>query len=284
VSADLARLGDWIGRTTERVDLITAAPIGLLADTLDRDDPPPRQGDAIPPLWHWLFHLPRHRESALGPDGHGERGAFLPPVPLPRRMWAGSRFEFHRPLRIGEAVRKSSVIADLREKTGRSGQLVFVTVRHELGPAGDPAIVEEQDLVYRAAPAPGASPVAGTAPPAPSDAEFSRDIRPDEVLLFRYSALTFNGHRIHYDWPYVTGVEGYPGLIVHGPLLATLLLDLVRRERPDAVVRRFAFRAASPLFLGADFRVAGRWTDAGAALWASGADGRLAMDAEATLR
>ncbi|MGE0556042.1 MAG: MaoC family dehydratase N-terminal domain-containing protein [Gemmatimonadales bacterium] len=284
MDAERGGLRDWIGRRTEQVDLITAAPIGLLAATLDRDDPPARPGDPIPPLWHWLFHLPRHRASDLGPDGHAERGAFLPPVPLPRRMWAGSRFELRRPLRIGEEVRKASIIADVREKTGRSGPLVFVTVRHELGPADDPAIVEEQDLVYRPAPVPGGSPVAGAAPAEPTGAEFSRAIRPDEALLFRYSALTFNGHRIHYDWRYVTEVEGYPGLIVHGPLLATLLLDLLRRERPAAVVSRFAFRAVSPLFLGADLTLAGRWTDGGAALWASGADGRLAMDAEATLR
>jgi 3-methylfumaryl-CoA hydratase len=194
-------------------------------------------------------------------------------------MWAGSQCAFHRPLRIGESVVRVSTIASVERKTGRSGPLVFVTIRHELGDRSAPAVVEEQNLVYREA-AGGGEP-ARPARQARPDAEFSREVLPDEVLLFRYSALTFNGHRIHYDRRYVTEVEGYPGLVVHGPLLATLLLDLLRRERPDAVVTRFDFRAVNPLFDNQRFRVGGRWTPEGAELWAAAPDGALAMEATA---
>jgi 3-methylfumaryl-CoA hydratase len=274
-------LAAWIGRETSVTDVIRAAPAALLAATLDRDDPPPADGDPLPPLWHWLYHHPPTRQSELGPDGHPARGDFLPPVPLPRRMWAGSRCAFHRPLRIGESVARVSTIANVERKSGRSGPLVFVVVRHELGDRLAPAVVEEQNIVYREA-ASGGEP-ARTAQHAPADAEFSRDILPDEVLLFRYSALTFNGHRIHYDRRYVTEVEGYPGLVVHGPLLATLLLDLLRRERPDALVTRFDFRAVNALFDNQRFRVAGRWTPEGAELWAAAPDGALAMEATALI-
>jgi 3-methylfumaryl-CoA hydratase len=211
------------------------------------------------------------------------RGGFLPPVPLPRRMWAGSRIEFHHPLRVGADVSRRSSITKVSAKEGRSGTLVFVTVRHEIATAGNAAITEEQDIVYRNPPQPGEPAVAPEA--ASADHAWVREIRPDDVLLFRYSALTFNGHRIHYDRRYVTEVEGYPGLVVHGPLIATLLLDLLRRHRPDATVSRFAFRAIKPLFDVAPFFVCGRRNDGGntIALWAKDGDGRLAMEASAEL-
>jgi 3-methylfumaryl-CoA hydratase len=279
---DLDALRAWVGRTEERHDVVTEAPIAALAATLDRDDPPPQAGDPVPPLWHWLYFLPRARQSEIGPDGHARRGGFLPPVALPRRMWAGGRLLFHEPLRVGDPVRRVSRIERTDAKAGQSGSLVFVTVSHLVhGPRGL-ALTEEHDIVYREAAAPGA--VAPTPMPAPADAQFAREVVPDPVLLFRYSALTFNGHRIHYDRSYVTGVEGYPGLIVHGPLIATLLLDLLRRERPASRVARFEFKAVRPLFDIHRFTVCGRDDGRGRiALWASDHEGALAMQASAAL-
>ena len=278
---DLAELARWIGRQERVADRVTATPVAALAATLDRDDPPPQDGDPLPPLWHWLYFLPLHRQSELGPDGHARRGGFLPPVALPRRMWAGGRFEFRRPLAVGTTVERISTIADVRHKAGRSGDLVFVVVRHEINDAVGTAITEEHDIVYRAAPQPGSGAAPGIA--APAAPAWTRRVVPDDVLLFRYSALTFNGHRIHYDRRYVTTVEGYPGLVVHGPLQATLLLDLVRRELPAATVARFEFRATRPLFDTAPFGVCGRLQGGDAAsLWVQDADGLLAMEATAT--
>ena len=275
----LEHLRSWIGRSEQRTDTISAAPLAALAATLDRDDAPPGNGTAVPPLWHWLYFLPMARQSELGPDGHPRRGGFLPPVELPRRMWAGGRLTFARPLRVGEIATRTSKIADVTAKDARSGPLVFVTVRHELSTPEGHALSEEHDIVYRGLPAPGS---AATPPRAPTDETFARTIVPDDVLLFRYSALTFNGHRIHYDRRYVTEVEGYPGLIVHGPLIATLLLDLLRRERPDARVVRFDFKAVSPLFDLQPFAVCGRADGERLfALWARNHEGALAMQATA---
>ena len=274
---------DWVGRTESHADVVTATPVAALAATLDRDDPPPRGGDPLPPLWHWLYFLPLARQSEIGPDGHPKRGGFLPPVPLARRMWAGSRLSFLQPLRIGEPIERTSTIVDITSKEGRSGPLVFVRVRHAIAGARGPAIVDEHDIVYREMPARGERPA--TPPRAPGTASWTRTIRPDDVLLFRYSALTFNGHRIHYDRRYATEVEGYPGLVVHGPLIATLLLELARRERPNATVMRFSFRAVSPLFDVAPFTVNGVPAADGdsLSLWAANPDGGLAMEAMATL-
>jgi 3-methylfumaryl-CoA hydratase len=282
MSIDIAHLAQWIGKQEQHFDTLAPTPVAALAATLDRDDAPPRAGDALPPLAHWLFFLPLHRQSELGPDGHAKRGGFLPPVALPRRMWAGGRLAFLRPLVIGSAVSRTSTIVDVRHKSGRSGDLVFVLVRHEIRDGDCLALTEEHDIVYREAPVPGVPAAAGT--PAPADATWRREIVPDDVLLFRYSALTFNGHRIHYDRRYVTGVEGYPGLVVHGPLQATLLLDLVRRELPAATIARFAFRAVRPVFDIAPFRVCGRRTGAREVrLWVEDADGFLAMEGVAAL-
>ena len=274
---DIDHLKTWIGRQEVQDDRLGLAPPAALSATLDRDDPPPSDGDALPPLWHWLFFLPRARQSEIGPDGHPKRGGFLPPVPRPRRMWAGGRLNFLTPLHLGAPVRRVSTIADVSAKSGRSGNLVFVLVRHEIsGPAGL-AIAEEHDIVYRDPPAPDAAPA--TPQPAPTNETWRRDITADDVLLFRYSALTFNGHRIHYDRRYVTTEEGYPGLIVHGPLLATLLVDLFRRndQRP---VKSFTFRALSPVFDTTPFTVCGMPSSDGAKLWGRRADGALCMEAE----
>jgi len=286
MSAHPAALAEWIGRSETIADTITATPVAALAATLDRPaaDVPP--GTILPPLWHWLYFLPRHRQSDIGADGHARRGGFLPPVPLPRRMWAGGRFEFRSPIRVGDRVTRTSTIDDLTTKQGRTGPLVFVTVRHEVrcNDATEPALVEFHDIVYREARQPGdAEPVPVRAP---TDAPWQSEIAPDDVLLFRYSALTFNGHRIHYDRRYVTEVEGYPGLVVHGPLIATLLLDLLRRHLPEADVATFRFKAVRPTFDGPTFRVNGRLHDDGrtVSLWACDHDGWLTMDATATLR
>jgi Uncharacterized conserved protein len=271
----------FIGRSESRADRVTAAPVAALAATLDRDDPKPREGDVLPPLWHWLYFLPIHRQSEIGPDGHAKRGAFLPPVPLPRRMWAGGRFTFMAPLHVGERIERESKILDVTSKEGRSGRLVFVVVRHTIRGVGGDAIAEEHDIVYRDEPGGEARPSPPV--PAPAEAAWSRQIHPDPVLLFRYSALTFNGHRIHYDRRYVTETEGYPGLIVHGPLVATLLVDLLRRSLPEAALCTFAFRAVSPLFDTAPFDLRGQPAadGSGARLWAASATGALAMDATA---
>ena len=276
----------WIGRSETRSDLIGATPALALNATLDHPETGFVSGTPLLPLWHWLYFLPLHRQSEIGADGHAKRGGFLPPVPLPRRMWAGSQFEFRAPVRVGDAVERTSTIADVSSKEGRTGKLVFVKVRHEVrcNGAADPAIVEFHDIVYREARKPD-----DVEPPpqrAATGAAWQREIVPDDVLLFRYSALTFNGHRIHYDRKYVTEVEGYPGLIVHGPLIATLLMVLVRRNAPQAEIASFRFKAVRPTFDLNPFRVNGQLQDDGKTikLWAGDHEGWLTMDAVATLR
>lgn len=282
MSEELAGLRQWIGRSEAREDVVAADRVRALAATLDLETAP-RPGEPLPPGWHWMFFNAAARASEIGPDGHPRRGGFLPPVPLPRRMWAGGRLAYsERAIRVGEAVRRRSEIANVEVKQGRSGTLVFVLVKHHIEGAGGGTIDEEHDIVYREAPQPGAAPP--QPPAAPVEAVWRHVIRPDSVLLFRYSALTFNGHRIHYDWPYVTKVEGYPGLIVHGPLISTLLLELLRREQPDRRLVRYAFRAVSPLFDTVPFEVRGVAGEAGAVrLWAAGPAGQLAMEAEALI-
>ena len=277
-------LRSWVGRSETATDTIGPTAVAALAATLDHPATPVPPGTPLPPLWHWLYFLPLHRQSEIGPDGHARRGGFLPPVPLPRRMWAGSQFEFHAPLRVGDAVERKSTIADVTVKEGRTGPLVFVKVRHELRCNGavDPALVEFHDIVYREARKP--TDVEPPAQPAPAGAAWQREVVPDDVLLFRYSALTFNGHRIHYDRRYVTEVEGYPGLVVHGPLIATLLMDLLRRHAPAADVATFRFKAVRPTFDLHPFRVSGLREGDTVKLWAQDHEGWLSMDAVATLR
>ena len=280
-----AALSAWIGKTETVTDSVTATPYAALSATLDRAPERPPVGTPLPPLWHWLYFLPLYRQSEVGPDGHAKRGGFLPPVALPRRMWAGSQLEFNRPPCVGDRISRVSTIAEVAEKSGRTGPLVFVKVRHEIraNEEPSPAIVEFHDIVYREA----AKPDDAAPPPkaAPSENPWQRRWVPDDVLLFRYSALTLNGHRIHYDRKYVTEVEGYPGLIVHGPLIATLLLDLLRSERPNAVVQRYEFRAVRPLFDIHPFDVCGEPAADGKSvrLWAKDHEGWLAMDATAQI-
>ena len=273
---------DWIGNTQAIEDYISPTPVRLLQMTLDDTEATLRDGDPLPPIWHWCYFLEAAPQSTLGPDGHAPRGGFLPPVALPRRMFAGGRLKFPAPLRIGASARQTAEIKSVVEKEGRSGRLCFVTVLYTTEQDGTVCIEEERDFVYREEGAPLSAPEPVELPGVPEGA-WSRTVTPDPVMLFRYSALTFNGHRIHYDQPYVTQVEHYPGLIVHGPLIATLLLEVVRLNQ-DRPVAAFSFQARAPLFDLAPFRVVatpGGGDDVD--LKAEGPDGTLSMQATATL-
>ena len=279
----LAHLQTWQGRSDTLHDDISAAPLRGWMATLDRPLSDVQRGTEVPPLGHWLYFLPTHAQSELGPDGHALRGGFLPPVPLPRRMWAGGRLTWLQPLKVGDAVQKRSRIASVKHKAGRSGDLIFVEVEHEVHNEAGLCLTEVHDIVYR--PAPQASDPVIAPVAAPSQAAWQRTVVPDAVLLFRYSALTFNGHRIHYDRSYVTQEEGYPGLVVHGPLLATLLLDLVARHT-DRPVCQFSFKAMRPTFECADgraFKVCGQPDGNRVDLWAQDHEGWLTMQASAEL-
>ena len=273
----------WIGRQEIREDLATAAPLNGMAATLDHQAAQDfALGDIVPPLWHWTYFLPTPRQSQLGTDGHPVKGGLLPPITLPRRMWAGSQIEFLRPLYVGEKIARRSTISDVSYKEGRTGSLAFVKLRHETSNAGGVAIVENQDIVYRNPPKPGEGPATPTI--ARTDAQWRRKVQPTAPLLFRYSALTFNGHRIHYDRPYAEREEGYSGLVVHGPLIATLLLDLLRSELPDARVVAYDFRAVRPLLDTTTFEVCGRTSEDGTvSLWAMDSEGFLSTSATARL-
>jgi 3-methylfumaryl-CoA hydratase len=267
----------WIGRTSSSVARLDADQANRMAVTLDRE-PHFQPGDELPPAWHWLYVHDAVRAADLGPDGHPALGVVLPPLPPPlRRMWAGGGFVFHTPLRLGGTVERTTTIRSITPKAGRSGPLFFVNVEHTLRTSGALNLVEEQTLVYRGLSPDGAP---GPAQPAPTDADYTRRYTLDSTVLFRYSALTFNGHRIHYDVDYCRTVEGYPNLVIHGPLLATLLLDLyVQQGLP---LRQFRYRAKSPLFLPHGFNVSGKSRGQSAALWVSDDKGGLAMEAEAS--
>jgi 3-methylfumaryl-CoA hydratase len=282
MTIDLDRLREWIGRAERSDDIVTAAPIAALSATLDRDDPSPREGDRVPALWHWLYFLPTHRQSELGVDGHARLGGFLPPVTLPRRLYAGGRVEILDPLLVGDPIERVSRILDVSRKDGRTGPLVFVQVRHEIRRRDRLALTEEHDIVYRDTAKPDDPQPSSRR--APDDAAWTREIHPDGVLLFRYSALTFNGYRIHYDRRFATEAQGHPGLVVHAPLVATLLADLLRRNLPEANVSSFSFRAVAALFDTGPFYICGRPGDDGSVkLWARDRSGALAVEATAKL-
>lgn len=279
---DRSHLQSWVGNSHSIRERIAPFPSNALAATLDREDPAYEEGTPLPPLWHWLHFLDVFKLRDAGYDGHAALGTFLPPVPLPRRMWAGSRLRFHAPMRIGATLRKVSTVQSVTPKTGRTGALCFVTLRHQVFDGDTLGIDEEHDIVYRDAANPGSAPP--VPPQAPDHSTFSRQVTPDPVLLFRYSALTFNGHRIHYDHPFCTGTEGYDGLVVHGPLLATLMLDLLRRQYPDRAVASFEFRAVSTVIADQRFTIHGApETEVEFRLWIRRHDGALAMDAKARL-
>ncbi|WP_439815351.1 acyl-CoA dehydrogenase [Zavarzinia sp. CC-PAN008] len=272
----MTELTDWIGRRMERDDVPSAFDANALVATLGVKRPEFRDGDPLPPMWHWMSFLDAAPRQKIGPDGHAERGDFLPPIELPRRMFAGADTTFLAPLVIGETARMEIEVVSVQEKTGRTGRLVLLGVERRMSCRGQLAVVEKQTAVYREA---GAG--ATTPDQAPADAEWSWEVPVDPVMLFRFSALTFNGHRIHYDRPYTTGVEHYPGLVVHGPLIAISLLESLHQAGQPAPAS-FSFRAVAPLFDDAPFQAQGRRTDAGASLWAKGPDGRLAMRADVT--
>jgi len=279
---DLDHLRSWIGRTETRDELMSPWTASAMAATVRNDEHDWQAGQVLPPLWHWCYFLPTAPQNRLGPDGHPARGGFLPPVPLPRRMWAGSQFEFFAPLQLATPATKTSRVADVSLKQGKGGALVFVKVQHEVHAGGTLLLREGHDIVYREAPKPGES-----APPQvpPADPAWSIEHRPDAPLLFRYSALTFNSHRIHYDYPYVTQVEGYDDLIVHGPLIATLLLEAAQQSNPGREVRSYSFKVVRPLTCGKLLRVCGHAprSDGTVALWAEDAQGALLMQATAGL-
>ena len=272
----------WVGKTETVTDELAVTPATAAAATLDDTKSRLERGVPLPPLWQWFYFLPRAPQSGLGPDGHPERGGFIPPIALPRRMFAGARMRFHRPLVIGHPAERRGTIRDVSEKEGRSGRLAFVTVAYEFYQNGALCIEEEQDIVYREAGAPVPAPVPKSLPPLP-EGSWSRMVTPTPTLLFRFSALTFNAHRIHYDRPYATDVEGYPGLVVHGPLTAILLMELVRCRASESV-QRFEFRGQEPLFDLAPFRVAATpAADGRVLLEAHGPAGLTAMTATAAL-
>jgi 3-methylfumaryl-CoA hydratase len=275
----------WIGREERRSDRIDPGHFARWLATFDREAP---EGGTVPQAFHWCLCLPDAPTARLGPDGHPLRddslGSFLPPVPLPRRMWASSKVEFLAPLRVGEAVTRTSRVTAVTEKQGGSGTLVFVDVAHETSGPDGPAVREAQSLVYRATSEPGTPP----APPPLGEGRFDpaewtahRLVVPSETLLFRYSALTFNSHRIHYDAPYAVGEENYRGLVVHGPLTASLLLDLAQRELGDNALKSFTFRGMSPAICGEELHLVMRSRENGYELGAFAADGRQVSSANA---
>jgi 3-methylfumaryl-CoA hydratase len=272
---------DWVGGTEEAQELIAVASVQAAAATLDDTTTEFALGSPLPPLWQWFFFLPRVPHSRLGPDGHPRREGFMPPVELPRRMFAGARMRFHRPLRIGRQAHRRSVIQAVSEKEGQTGKLVFVTVGHAISQDGATCIEEEQDIVYREAGAAIEARTAGELAPAPAGS-WTRTVTPDPTLLFRFAALTFNAHRIHYDRTYAATVEGYPGLVVQGPLTAVLLMELVRfhARRP---VTAFTFRVRAPLFDLAPFRLIGTPVGDRVQLEAQGPDGSTTLAATADL-
>lgn len=246
----------WIGRTRVQEDLATASSLSRLAALLGHGSAPPWVPDEVPPLGHWLYFLSACPQQELGSDGHEGRGTFLPPIALPRRMRAGGFMEFHAPVRVGARLRRESTIKSVETKQGRAGALVFVSIEHRVMADGPLAILETEDIVYRE-PAPVGEVMANAEPP-PHSAQWQRSITPDAMLLFRFSALTFNAHRIHYDLPYAVEVERYPGLVVHGPLLATLLVDLHMRAHPGSRLASFSYRARRPAFEGHPVELRGR--------------------------
>jgi 3-methylfumaryl-CoA hydratase len=275
---DLDHLRQWIGRSTEDTDIVTAQLVKGLRATLFQDVGEPKAGDAAPFTVHWCLAPAVFPMSMLGGDGHPTRGGFLPPVPLPRRMWAGGELEFLDVLRVGDQPRRVSRISDVTVKSGSTGTLCFVAVEHVVTTPRGVAVRERQDIVYRDM---GGAPAAPKAAPPPPVAKHREAHMADAVLLFRYSALTFNGHRIHYDRDYVTKVEGYPGLIFHGPMQAAFIVELAAKLRGGAPPRKLTYRGVQPLFEG-EFSVNANDTGAGMELWTANSEGQPTMKGTAT--
>ncbi len=285
---DIEHLRQWIGREERKTDVVTPGLVERFEATLGRSACASAEG--APLAIHWCLAPPAWPAGELGRDGHPARGGFLPPVPLPRRMWAGGKLELHAPLRTGVEVTRASRIADVVLKSGRSGELVFVAVNHRIVCDGVTVITERQDIVYRAAerPSPPAADQAASAGAKPQSRsgrvpDLTETVDATTTMLFRYSALTFNGHRIHYDVEYARREEGYPGLVVHGPLQATLMLHMAARINGGAPPRLFTYRGVAPLFHGGSFTVNGAGSTDGLELWCADADGRTTMVAQAAM-
>jgi 3-methylfumaryl-CoA hydratase len=281
---DLDTLKQHIGRTQTAEDVLHAGLANLLRLALGRPEPELREGDPLPAAWLALYFLPRFATAALRPDGSPRDTGVIPPMPLPRRMFAGERVRLSRPLAIGERVRRETRLSDLSVKTGGTGTLVFATVTGRvLGADGEIAVEEERRSVFREEVRPGERNQAPRREPAPNDTPWRRRVTADPVLLFRYSALTFNSHRIHYDRPWAMEVEGYPGLVVHGPLTTTLLVDFARDCNPGRRIVAYATQARAPLFDTAPFELRGRPTDRGCECWTVTSEGTVAMSCEVEL-
>ncbi|RST83484.1 protein dehydratase [Aquibium carbonis] len=278
---DIGHLKQWVGREDRQADVVTPGLVERFHATLGASAF--HEAGEAPLAIHWCLSPPSLGPDALGPDGHPVRGGFLPPVPLPRRMWAGGQLDFHAPLQVGAEVTRVSRIADVAHKAGRSGELVFVTVEHAIESDGRTMLSERQDIVYRPAAEPGLTSATAPRQPLadPRKAEVSDTVDATTTLLFRYSALTFNGHRIHYDVDYARQAEGYPGLVVHGPLQATLMLHLAARMSGGRTPRRFAYRGVAPLFHGAPFTVNAAEARQGLELWCADAAAHPTMTATA---
>ncbi|ODT96765.1 MAG: hypothetical protein ABS81_30600 [Pseudonocardia sp. SCN 72-86] len=265
-------VADWAPGPVEETDRIGAWSARNFADLLDQ--PSPVEDGVLPPLWHRFHFLERAAQHELGEDGHVRESHFLPPIPDRRRMFAGGRLEWHAPVRVGDEVVRRSAVASMTPKSGRSGEMLFLTLRHEYRSGGELLLTEEEDLVYRqqkpGQSRAGAAPAASEPGPHTADGPWAARLEPDEVMLFRFSALTYNAHRIHHDHPYVTQVEGFPGLVVHGPLLALLLLELPRRHAPDRTVAAFEYRLRAPAFAGSTILAAGGPSDGDTAELAAG--------------
>ncbi len=270
-------LQEWVGKKEEIKDRIYTTPIKALALTLNYKDLKIAEGDLLPEIWYWLYFLPMVAMTDVGVDGHPKRGGFLPPISLERRMWASSRFKFHQNLIIGEEIRKTSEILKISEKEGKAGRMVFVTVKHLIQSARGVAVEEEQDIVYLPMPKSFVQPEPN---PIPVDLQWKEQYPIDPVLLFRFSALTFNGHKIHYDWRYTTEVEKYPGLVVHGPLQALLLFESAKKNNPVKKPVSYSFRAVRPIFEFDKLTVCGRSNPDGSHdLFTANTDGNIGMQA-----
>ena len=283
---DVSQYQPWVGRSEVCTDIAAPEHYRAWLSTLDYKDLTVKDGAPMPPLAHLIFNKAIVPVSEVGRDGHPKRGDFLPPVALPRRMWAGSKFEFRAPLRVGDKLSKRSEVVSVQAKTGSTGQLVFLVLRHTTTSQSGGEVMEEQTVVYRDDPkpdAPGEAAKPARAPAPTPAADFSRSVTPNEVMLFRYSALTFNGHRIHYDAPYAKEVEGYPGLVVHGPLLATLMVDLVARELRSETVDAFEFTARQAVTLPASITINGKREGKSVSLWIEN-KGAAVVTGKATLR
>jgi 3-methylfumaryl-CoA hydratase len=278
---DVSALQTWVGRESVAADPMTPFGARALAALLDHPQAP-RPGDALPLAWHWLYFLDAPSTAATGTDGHPRTGGFLPAVPLPRRMWAAGAVTLERPLRLGERAEKRSTILAIDAKAGKSGPLVFVTLQHCVTQGNAVCVREEQTLVYREA-AQGAAPLP-PGEPAQTAADWSRCFVPSAVLLFRFSALTYNAHRIHYDREYATSVEFYPSLVVHGPLLLIQLLDLVERGAPPIPLATVRFRAVRPSFVDQELHLRARRERDSIVLCSADEQNQVGMSAVATER